>query len=97
MKAAWDLGFGEVLYRNQSKSMGEIISLSSAAFWVRRFPPIHCARSLKLRNVFALGYSTRWLYKNADSLPFTIRQKSDSVPFSKHGLENYLRNHRKQV
>jgi len=66
-------------------------------FSVRRFPPIHCARSLKLRNVFALGYSTRWLYKNADSLPFTIRQKSDSVPFSKHGLENYLRNHRKQV
>src|SRR5215831_11451236 len=22
-----------------------------------------------------MGYSTRWLYNNADSLPFTIRQK----------------------
>jgi hypothetical protein len=44
-----------------------------------------------------MGYSTRWLYKNADSLPFTIRQKSGRLRFSKHGLENYLRNHRKQV
>jgi hypothetical protein len=42
-----------------------------------------------------MGYSTRWLNKNADSLPFTIRQKSGRLRFSKHGLENYLRNHRK--
>ncbi len=44
-----------------------------------------------------MGYSTRWLYNNADSLPFTIRQKSGRLRFSKHGLETYLRNHRKQV
>src|SRR5215831_18516694 len=44
-----------------------------------------------------MGYSTRWLYNNADSLPFTIRQKSGRLRFSKHGLENYLRTHRKQV
>jgi hypothetical protein len=44
-----------------------------------------------------MGYSTRWLYNNADSLPFTIRQKSGRLRFSKHGLENYLRTHRKQL
>jgi hypothetical protein len=44
-----------------------------------------------------MGYSTRWLYKNADSLPFTIRQKSGRLRFSKQGLENYLKTHRKQV
>ena len=33
-----------------------------------------------------MGYSQRWLYKNADSLPFTIRQKSGRLRFSKHGL-----------
>ena len=44
-----------------------------------------------------MGYSTRWLYNNADSLPFTIRQKSGRLRFSKHGLEDYLRTHRKQV
>jgi hypothetical protein len=44
-----------------------------------------------------MGYSPRWLYKNADSLPFTIRQKNGRLRFSKHGLENYLRNHRKQA
>ena len=38
-----------------------------------------------------MGYSTRWLYKNADSLPFTIRQKSGRLRFSKHCLETYLR------
>ena len=38
-----------------------------------------------------MGYSTRWLYNNADSLPFTIRQKSGRLRFSKHGLEKYLR------
>src|SRR5262245_56320595 len=38
-----------------------------------------------------MGYSTRWLYKNADSLPFTIRQKSGRLRFSKHGLDKYLR------
>jgi hypothetical protein len=43
-----------------------------------------------------MGYSTRWLYNNADSLPFTIRQKSGRLRFSKIGLENYLKTHRKQ-
>jgi hypothetical protein len=42
-----------------------------------------------------MGYSTRRLDKNADSLPFTIRQKSGKLRFSKHGLDEYLRNHRK--
>ena len=42
-----------------------------------------------------MGYSTRWLYNNADSLPFTIRQKSGRLRFSKHGLDKYLRNTRK--
>src|SRR5215813_5598068 len=41
-----------------------------------------------------MGFSTRWLYNNAASLPFTIRQKSGRVRFSKHGLEKYLNNHR---
>jgi len=41
-----------------------------------------------------LGFSTRWLYNNADSLPFTIRQKSGRLRFSKHGLEKYLRDRR---
>jgi hypothetical protein len=44
-----------------------------------------------------MGFSTRWLYNNADSLPFTIRQKSGRLRFSKHGLETYLRNHRKRI
>jgi len=44
-----------------------------------------------------LGYSVRWLYKNADALPFTVRQKTGRLRFSKHGLENYLKEHRKQV
>src|SRR5262245_12410349 len=44
-----------------------------------------------------MGYSTRWLYNNADSLPFTIRQKSGRLRFSKHGLEKYLKSHRKQI
>src|SRR5262245_4606685 len=43
-----------------------------------------------------MGFSTRWLYNNADSLPFTIRQKSGRLRFSKHGLEKYLRDHRKR-
>ena len=42
-----------------------------------------------------LGYSVRWLYKNADSLPFTIREKTGRLRFSKHGLDEYLRNHKK--
>src|SRR5215813_12002626 len=42
-----------------------------------------------------MGYSTRWLYNNADSLPFTIRQKSGRLRFSKQGLDAYLREHRK--
>jgi hypothetical protein len=44
-----------------------------------------------------LGYSTRWLYRNADSLPFTIRQKSGRLRFSKVGLEKYLKSYRKQI
>ena len=44
-----------------------------------------------------MGYSTRWLYNNADSLPFTIRQKSGRLRFSKNGLENYLKSRRKHV
>jgi hypothetical protein len=44
-----------------------------------------------------MGYSTRWLYNNADSLPFTIRQKSGRLRFSKHGLDKYLKDHRKRV
>jgi hypothetical protein len=44
-----------------------------------------------------LGYSTRWMYNNADSLPFTIRQKSGRLRFSKRGLEKYLRDHRKKT
>src|SRR5215475_13358594 len=36
-----------------------------------------------------MGYSTRWWYNNADALPFTIRQKSGRLRFSKHGLEKY--------
>jgi hypothetical protein len=44
-----------------------------------------------------MGFSTRWLYNNADSLPFTIRQKSGRLRFSKHGLEKYMRDHRKQA
>ena len=44
-----------------------------------------------------MGYSTRWLYNNADSLPFTIRQKSGRLRFSKNGLEKYLKRRRKQV
>lgn len=42
-----------------------------------------------------MGYSTRWLYNNADSLPFTIRQDSGRLRFSKHGLDKYLRDHQK--
>src|SRR5215813_7148766 len=42
-----------------------------------------------------MGYSTRWLYNNADSLPFTIRQKNGRLRFSKQGLDAYLREHRK--
>jgi len=42
-----------------------------------------------------LGYSVRWLYKNADSLPFTIREKTGRLRFSKHGLDEYLRKHKK--
>jgi hypothetical protein len=42
-----------------------------------------------------LGYSVRWLYKNADSLPFTIREKTGRLHFSKLGLDEYLRNQRK--
>src|SRR5215510_14303263 len=38
-----------------------------------------------------MGYSTRWLYNNADSLPFTIRQKNGRLRFIKHGLAKYLR------
>ena len=44
-----------------------------------------------------LGFSTRWLYNNADSLPFTIRQKTGRLRFSKHGLEKYLRDQRKRA
>ena len=44
-----------------------------------------------------LGFSTRWLYNNADSLPFTIRQKTGRLRFSKHGLEKYLREQRKRA
>ena len=44
-----------------------------------------------------MGYSTRWLYNNADSLPFTIRQKSGRLRFSKRGLEKYLRDHQKKI
>ena len=44
-----------------------------------------------------LGYSVRWLYKNADSLPFTIREKTGRLRFSKHGLDEYLRKHKKPV
>jgi hypothetical protein len=44
-----------------------------------------------------MGYSTRWLYNNADSLPFTIRQKSGRLRFSKHGLDAYLKNRRKRA
>ena len=44
-----------------------------------------------------MGYSTRWVYNNADSLPFTIRQKSGRLRFSKRGLENYLKKQRKQL
>src|SRR5215813_3624998 len=40
-----------------------------------------------------MGYSTRWLYNNADSLPFTIRQETGRLRFSKHGLEKYLKDH----
>ena len=43
-----------------------------------------------------MGYSTRWLYNNADSLPFTIRQKSGRLRFSKHGLDKYLKTLRKR-
>src|SRR5262245_19004168 len=43
-----------------------------------------------------MGYSTRWLYNNADSLPFTIRQKSGRLRFSKHGLEKYLKSHQEK-
>jgi predicted DNA-binding transcriptional regulator AlpA len=43
-----------------------------------------------------MGYSTRWLYKNADSLPFTVRQKTGRLRFSKRGLDNYLKERRKQ-
>ena len=38
-----------------------------------------------------MGYSTRWLYNNADSLPFTVRQKTGRLRFSKRGLEAYLK------
>ena len=44
-----------------------------------------------------MGYSTRWVYNNADSLPFTIRQKNGRLRFSKHGLEKYLKSQRKPV
>jgi hypothetical protein len=44
-----------------------------------------------------MGYSIRWVYNNADSLPFTIRQKSGRLRFSKHGLDKYLKDHRKRV
>jgi hypothetical protein len=44
-----------------------------------------------------MGYSTRWLYNNADSLPFTIRQKNGRLLFSKHGLDEYLRSHQKHT
>jgi hypothetical protein len=44
-----------------------------------------------------LGYSTRWVYNNADSLPFTIRQNNGRLRFSKQGLELYLKDNRKRV
>jgi len=44
-----------------------------------------------------MGYSTRWLYNNCDSLPFTIRQKSGRLRFSKNGLDAYLKSRRKRV
>lgn len=43
-----------------------------------------------------MGYSTRWLYNNADALPFRIRQKSGRLRFSKHGLDTYLKDRRKR-
>src|SRR5262245_18964341 len=43
-----------------------------------------------------MGYSPRWLYNNADSLPFTIRQKNGRLRFSKHGLEQFMKNQRKK-
>src|SRR5262245_23054922 len=41
-----------------------------------------------------MGYSVRWLYNNADALPFTIRQPSGRLRFSKHGLEKYMKSAR---
>jgi len=33
--------------------------------------------------------------RRADSLPFTIREKTGGLRFSKPGLDEYFRNHRK--
>ena len=37
-----------------------------------------------------LGCSPRWVYDNADSLPFTRRIKSGMLRFSEKGLQRYL-------
>jgi predicted DNA-binding transcriptional regulator AlpA len=37
-----------------------------------------------------LGMSTAWLYRNADSLPFTKRYPTGAVKFSARGLEKWL-------
>ena len=36
------------------------------------------------------GMSTRWLYKNADSLRFAVRTSERAVRFSERGIERWL-------
>jgi predicted DNA-binding transcriptional regulator AlpA len=36
-----------------------------------------------------LGVSPRWMYRNADTLPFTRRLSSGTVRFSSRGLEKW--------
>ena len=38
-----------------------------------------------------LGFSVRWLYTHADELPFTRRQKTGRLRFSKYGIDEWLR------
>jgi excisionase family DNA binding protein len=41
-----------------------------------------------------LGVTPRWLYRNADSLPFTRRLGARTLRFSEKGIQRYIANRR---
>ena len=51
-------------------------------------------RLLKAKEAAAqLGYSTDWLYRHADRLPFVVRN-GRQLRFSAHGIDRYIRERR---